>query len=79
MHHRSFDDRYFCDLILEYLRTKGEGRRPDFDRLLKSKLSDLLSDEQKNAKIKNLLQRLRREGQIVPDGNTQSTIWRLTV
>lgn len=78
LHHRAFDDRYFCDLILEYLRTKGQARRADIDRLLKGKLSDLLDDEQKNDKVKNLLQRLRREGLIVSEGKTQSTLWRLS-
>lgn len=77
LHHRAFDDRYFCDLILDFLRTKGDAHRPDFDRLLKGKLSDLLSDQQKNAKVKNLLQRLRRQGLIVSEGNTQAAIWRL--
>lgn len=77
LHHRAFDDRYFCDLIVDYLQTKGEARRADFDRLLKGKLSDLLSDEQKNDKIKNLLQRLRRQGLIVSDGRTQAAVWRL--
>jgi hypothetical protein len=36
--HRAFDDAYYCDLILEYLKTFGQGRRPDFERLLAGKL-----------------------------------------
>lgn len=79
LHHRAFDDRYFCDLIVEYLRTKGEGRRADFARLLNGKLSDLLSDEQKDVKIKNLLQRLRREGRIRKKaGMTFGSVWQAT-
>lgn len=75
--HRGFDDRYYCDLILEYLRTKGEARRPDIHRLLQGKLSDLLSDQQKKDKVRNLLQRLRSQGLIVSEGRTKSTLWRL--
>ncbi len=76
LHHRAFDDRYFCDLIVDYLKTKGEGRRADFVRLLTGKLSDLLTDEQKDSKIKNLLQRLRREGRIEKKaGMTFGMVW----
>lgn len=75
--HRGFDDRYYCDLIREYLRTKGQARRPDIDRLLQGKLSDLLNDQQKKDKVRNLLQRLRSQGLIVSEGRTKSTVWRL--
>ena len=76
--HRAFDDRYFCDLILDYLKTFKQGQRTDFERLLTGKLSDLLSDNQKSRKINNLLQRLRREGKVVTDGRTKGAVWRLT-
>ncbi|MBY0340265.1 MAG: putative DNA binding domain-containing protein [Rhodocyclaceae bacterium] len=76
--HRAFDDRYFCDLILDYLKTFGEGRRADFDRLLAGKLSELLSEQQKDVKIKHLLQRLRREQKIeLTGGKTKAGVWRL--
>lgn len=75
--HRAFDDAYYCDLIERYLHANGEAKRADLDRLLKDKLSDLLSDRQKTDKVRNLLQRMRREGRIVPDGNTQAATWRL--
>ncbi len=75
--HRVFDDRYFCDLILDYLKTFKEGQRTDFERLLEGKLSDLLSDKQKTKKIHNLLQRLRRNGKIETDGKTKAAVWRI--
>ena len=76
--HRAFDDRYFCDLILDYLKTFGEGQRADFDRLLEGKISDLLTGKQKEIKIKNLLQRLKREGKIeLVGGRTKAGTWRL--
>ncbi len=76
--HRAFDDRYFCDLILDYLTTFGEGRRADFDRLLAGKLSERLTEEQKDVKIKHLLQKLRREDRIeLTGGRTKAGIWRL--
>ena len=74
--HRAFDDRYFCDMILEFLKKFGEGQRVDFERLLEGKFSDLLSDKQKEKKIHNLLQRLRRDGKIEADGRTKAAVWR---
>lgn len=74
--HRAFDDRYFCDLILEFLKKFGSGQRVDFERLLEGKFSDLLSDKQKGKKIHNLLQRLRRDGKIEADGRTKAAVWR---
>ena len=76
--HRAFDDRYFCDLILDYLKTFPEGKREDFERLLSGKLSDLLTEDQKGRKVNNLLQRLRREGKVTTQGRTRGAIWRLT-
>ena len=75
--HRAFDDGYYCDLIVEFLRKFESGKRANFDRLLKAKLSDLLSEKQKAKKIENLLQRLRLQGAIVPQGKSPNTVWRL--
>jgi ATP-dependent DNA helicase RecG len=75
--HRAFDDRYFCDLILDYLKTFQEGRRTDFERLLEGKLSDLLNAKQQAYKINRLIQKLRREGRIVVQGQTRAGVWRL--
>ena len=75
--HRAFDDRYFCDLIMEFLKKFGEGKRSDFERLLDGKLSDLLDSKQRVSKIDRLLQKLRRDGKIEVSGQTKAGIWRL--
>lgn len=77
LRHRAFDDRYYGDLIVDFLRTKGAAQRPDIDRLLMEKLSDLLDAKQKRDKIRNLLQKLRREGRVVSKGHTTATVWLL--
>lgn len=74
---RAFDDAYYCDLILEYLRKFGQGTRADFRRLILDKLSDVLSDSQKEKKTGNLLQKLRRSGKIYPVAKTRAGIWKL--
>jgi ATP-dependent DNA helicase RecG len=75
--HRAFDDSYYCDLILEYLKKFGEAKRENFSRLLEKKLSDLLTTKQKQKKIHNLLQRLRREGKVKVEGHGPGSVWRL--
>jgi ATP-dependent DNA helicase RecG len=77
MHHKAFDDAYYCDLIVGYLTKFGSAKRAKFNRLLEGKLSDLLSPVQKRAKIKNLLQRLHREGKIKVDGYGKAGVWKL--
>ena len=72
---KSFDDDYFRKLILNYLERFGTASRKDIDLLLKDKLSDVLSDEQKVTKISNLLKRLRIAGTIKTTKNRE---WKLT-
>ena len=71
---KSFDDDYFRKLILNYLERFGTASRKDIDLLLKDKLSDVLSDEQKVTKISNLLKRLRIAGTIKTTKNRE---WKL--
>lgn len=75
---RAFDDAYYCDLILEYLRKFGQGTRADFRRLILDKLSDVLTTPQKDKKIGNLLQKLRRAGKIYPVAKTRAGSWQLS-
>jgi ATP-dependent DNA helicase RecG len=77
LHHRAFDDAYFCDLILEYLKKFGSAKRAKFNRLLEGKLSDLLSPNQRRYKINHLLKRLQREGKITVAGYGKAGVWKL--
>jgi len=77
LHHKAFDDAYYCDLIIKYLKKFGSAKRTKFNRLLEGKLSDLLTPIQKQGKITNLLKRLKRENRIKVDGYGKSGIWKL--
>ncbi len=66
--HRAFDKDHYKRLVEEYLRTYHEANREDFDRLLRDKLSDALTEDQKTHFVKNLIQELRGEGVIVKRG-----------
>ncbi len=72
--HRAFDDQYYKQLITEYLRQFSTAKRVDINRLLVDKLPDVLSEKQKDNKIRNLLQALKQEGLIEPDGK----VWRIS-
>ena len=59
---KSFNDQHFKKMIVSYLRSFGGATRAELNTLLQSKLSDVLSDEQKIRKIGNLLSGLKKEG-----------------
>jgi len=72
--HRGFDDQHYKRLIVEYLEKFETARRADIDRLVLDKLPDVLDEQQKQHKIKNLLQSLKNQGLIINSGRT----WRLS-
>lgn len=73
---RGFDDQHYKDMIIEYLKKFGRAKREDIKNLLWDKLPDILKDQQKENKITNLLQSLRRKGVIKPDSeNHQNSYW----
>lgn len=61
---KGFSDKYYKDLILEYLKKYKSAKRSDLEKLLLDKLSDVLDNRQKKDKVKNLLQSLKIEGTI---------------
>ena len=66
---KGFDENYYSDLIIKYLKKFGKAKRSDIKELLLSKLPSVLSDNQKEHKIKNLLQKMKNEKQIKTDEN----------
>lgn len=66
---RSFDKQHFKDMIIEYLKKFHEADRKTIENLLLDKVSDALTQEQKQLFIKNLLQDLRKEGLIQTSGS----------
>lgn len=68
---RGIDDEYCQKMILDYLGKFKNGTRVDFERVLLEKLPDVLDLEQKRSKIKNILQKMKREGKIKLIGKKQ--------
>lgn len=52
---RGFDNRYYRDLIVDMVREHQPVSREDIDKLLLSKLPEVLSADQKASKVHNLL------------------------
>lgn len=61
----SFDNAYYQDLIITYLKKFKKANKSAFIALLQDKLSDSLSYDQKIRKISNLLADLRQNKKIV--------------
>lgn len=75
--HRRQDDAHYRHLILDYLRQFKTASRDDLRDMLLPVLPAILSVEQKENKLKNLLAALRRDGAIVRDGPPTKALWRL--
>lgn len=65
---KSFDDEYFRRLIVQYIQKFGSASRAEIVMLLKEKLSDALTDTQKENKVTNLLSYLRIHNEIKTNG-----------
>jgi ATP-dependent DNA helicase RecG len=75
---RAFDKDHYKAMVIAYLKQFGEAKREDIDKLLLDKLSDTLSDEQKENFLTNLLQEMRKDGRIRTEGSKRWATWRLT-
>ena len=75
---RGIDIDYGRKMVMELLGRQGHAKRSQIDSLLWEKLSDALSEQQKQDFITNLLQKLRREGLIEVHGKGQASRWELS-
>ena len=64
---RAFNDEAYEKWIISYLKTYKKGKKSDFVDLLKDKLSDSLSEKQKEYKVRNLLTKMKKKGIITTD------------
>ena len=71
---KGLDDDYYEDLIVEYLKEFGVGASSDFKELLYGKFPEVLDNEKKGNKLKNMLQKMRHNGVIQI---TKNRMWKL--
>ncbi|MBW7869166.1 MAG: putative DNA binding domain-containing protein [Brumimicrobium sp.] len=58
--HRGLNDNYYEKLIIEYLKEFITASSSDFKELLSNKFPDVLDEKQKENKLRNMLQKLKR-------------------
>jgi ATP-dependent DNA helicase RecG len=66
-------------MILEFLREYKSATRKDIDSLIMNKLSDALTERQKQNKIKNLLQSMSKKEHLIENiGSRKKPEWKLS-
>lgn len=70
---KGFDDQYYRDMIIKYIRQYGVAKKKDIEALLGDKLPYILTEKQKEAQISNLLTSLRLQNKIKRNSANQQT------
>lgn len=65
---RGINDDYCKKIIIDYIKEFKTAKKADLEETLLEKLGDSMTEVQKKNKIKNILQNLRRDGIIEPQG-----------
>ncbi len=75
---RAFDNDYYKNLIVSYLKEYDSATRKEINELLENKLSDVLSEEQKETRIKNILYDMsKKDNLIINIGSNRYPKWEL--
>ena len=75
---RAFDDSYYRDLIIEYLKKFKTAERQNINKLLFSKLPEKYKTEkEKNKKISNILTSLVSKKMIINQATKKEPLWAL--
>ena len=67
---KAFDDQYYKDLIVSYIRQYSSVSKKQIRTLLWDKLPDVLTDQQKESKVHNLVMAMRKKGTIKPNSSS---------
>lgn len=65
----------YQQLVVDYLLQYGQATRRELDDLVLAKLPDVLDSTQRQNKVRNLLQAMRRQGQITRTDPRAAPIW----
>lgn len=70
---KGLEDGFYKEYVLKFLEQVEMAKKADIESFLLEKLPDILSDEQKRNKVRNLLQQMRVAGDIKADGK----VWKI--
>lgn len=68
---KGLDEEAYCQWIISYLKTYKKAKKKDFIELLSNKLPDSMTEKQKEAKIKNLLNKMHKKNTITTDSDNK--------
>lgn len=74
---RGFDKNHYVKMIIEYLKKYKSASREEIDKLIFDKLPDILEDNQKKTRIKNLLYYMAKEKMIYCEKRGPKVLWYL--
>ncbi|NQV16936.1 MAG: putative DNA binding domain-containing protein [Armatimonadetes bacterium] len=74
-----FDNDHYKKMIVTFVEKYKSASRKDIDDLLMDKLSDVLDDNQKKNKIRNIISAMKREGKIINRGSRKKPKWVLLI
>ncbi len=73
---KGFDNKYYQDLIIDYIRQFGKANKQQIRVLLTDKLPDSMTEMQKERKILTILTKLRKDNVIMRDSESkQQSNW----
>lgn len=72
---KAFNDEHYQKMVMAFIEKYGSASRKEIDDLLLDKLSDVLNEKQKHAKIGNLLTSMRKIGLITNAGSLTKPRW----
>lgn len=70
-----FDNDHYKKMIIAFVEKYKSASRKDIDDLLMDKLSDVLDDNQKKNKIRNIISAMKREKKIINRGSRKKPKW----
>ncbi len=68
---KGFNNKYYQDMIIDYIQQFGKANKQQIRVLLSDKLPNTMSDEQKDRKILSFLTQLRKGGVIIRDSESR--------
>jgi len=75
---RGFKDKYYKDLIIEYISKRKNASKTEIDKLLLDILPSVLTDKQKANKIRNIIYAMSKKDEtIINNGTTRNPKWQL--
>ncbi len=76
---KGFDNTYYQDLIIQFIKQHGEANRKDFEELLLDKMPDFMSANQKLVRLNNIINTLsKKTEQISNKGSKKFPRWILS-